>query len=250
MDEARQREIARALSTKANARESDFSWLIERAYSRPGSPASKAAPKDTVRIADMPLLLNGGWKCFLCGEGDVYTGTDARLLNAEIQTDGNAFTVLLNWWRVINPSVEGIENEEGTTACKGKWNAKTASVHTVADIGNVDLTDFYLAKNKDAEYAVGTLTWSSGEVDNIGLMRTLSNEASKEDTLIQRAMKRSGAPEAELTWNADGTATIHLFESIDDGNGESHISTWDWYTIAPDTMMGTDFLEMPVDLSN
>ena len=76
-----------------------------------------------------------------------------------------------------------------------------------------------------------------------------TNKPTKDELLLSRAKKRSGAPEAELEWNPDGTATIHLFETVDDGDSDSHVSTWDWYTIDPATMTGTDFMEMPVDLN-
>ena len=77
----------------------------------------------------------------------------------------------LNWW-LFNPG-DGSQSifESGYDTGKGKWNSKTATVHTVADIGNIDFSDFYISKNRDEEYAVGTVTWSSGEVDHIGLMR-------------------------------------------------------------------------------
>ena len=134
--------------------------------------------------------------------------------------------------------------------CNGTWDGKHSSVHFVSDMGNVDLTDFYISADGDAEYAVGTFSWSSGEQDYFAMMRGKAAAGkSKDELLLSRAKKRSGAPEAELEWNPDGTATIHLFETVDDGDGDSHISTWDWYTIDPATMTGTDFMEMPVDLN-
>ncbi len=257
MSEAKQRELAASLSTKENAKEKEFSWFTQIAYSRKG----KTSPNGTKRIENMPLLLNGGWKCFMCGEGSSYTGSDARVLNAELKTDGKSVILKLNWWRVLNPSVEGIENESNMppTVCNGKWNGKSSSVHLVSDMGNVDITDFYISENGDAEYAVGIFSWSSGEQDYFAMMRgkakvasskpAKSSKPSRDEVLIQKAKKKSGAPEAELEWNPDGTATIHLFETVDDGNGESHVSTWDWYTIDPATMKGTDFMEMQVDLN-
>ena len=257
MSEARQREIASSLSTKENAKESEFGWFTRTVYSRTGADA----PDGTTRIDNMPLLLNGGWKCFMCGEGSSYTGTDARVLNAELKTDGKSVILKLNWWRVLNPWVEGIEDESDMppTVCNGTWDGKRSSVHFVSDMGNVDLSDFYISADGDAEYAVGTFSWSSGEQDYFAMMRgktTAGNskpvkagKPSTDEVLLLRAKKRSGAPEAELEWNPDGTATIHLFETVDDGDGDSHVSTWDWYTIDPATMTGTDFMEMPVDLN-
>ncbi len=257
MSEARQRETAASLSTKENAKEKEFGWFTRTTYSRTG----KAAPDGTTRIDNMPLLLNGGWKCFMCGEGNSYTGTDARVLNAELKTDGKSVILKLNWWRVLNPSVEGIEDESDMppTICNGTWNGKSSSVHFVSDMGNVDLTDFYISADGDAEYATGTFSWCSGEQDYFAMVRgkvaagsskpVKTNKPTKDELLLSRAKKRSGAPEAELEWNPDGTATIHLFETVDDGDSDSHVSTWDWYTIDPATMTGTDFMEMPVDLN-
>ncbi|MBP5464016.1 MAG: hypothetical protein J6Y13_02435 [Treponema sp.] len=95
-----------------------------------------------------------------------------------------------------------------------------------------------------------TASGTSAETDSkAATSGTASAPASKDAALIEKAKKHSGAPEAELEWNPDGTATIHLFETVDDGDGDSHVSTWDWYTIDPDTMTGTDFMEMPVDLN-
>ena len=253
MSEKKQRELAAFLSTDDKPNEKEFDWFVRRAYARKGTAAYKAAPAESVRIDSMPLLLNGGWKCFSCGEDSRYTGTDARLLNADLKTDGKSVILKLHWWRVLNPSVEGIEDESDmpATVCNGKWDAKNSSVHFVADIGNVDLTDFYISRDENAEYAVGTLTWSSGEEDHFAMMRSLPKKSASRDALmIKLAKKHSGAPEAALEWNPDGTATIHLFETVDDGDGDSHISTWDWYTIDPATMTGTDFMEMPVDLNS
>ena len=189
-----------------------------------------------------------------------YTGQYERYLNAVVDTDGSKFNITLNWntWYTDTEVVE----EKGQEILKGKWDSSQATVHTASSMGNVDFTDFYITHDNLGEYAVGTLQWNSGEVDHIGLMRSVNlgsgsaaapsstaGLSDQETLLIERAKKLSGAPEAEIEENPDGTVTIHLFETVDDGDGQSHTATWDWYTIDPKTMKGTNFMEEEIDLS-
>ncbi len=257
-----QKKIADDLTTVENAYATEFDWLIDKVFNiSKGEWANETDPEYCRRIeGDEAALLNGGWKCFIFeGDPGYYTGQYERYLNAVVDTDGNKFNITLNWnlWYADNETIE----EQGQEILSGKWDSSKATVHTASSLGNVDFTDFYITHDNLGEYAVGTLQWNSGEVDHIGLMRgtpmnpgsavTPSSTAGlsdQETLLIERAKKLSGAPEAELEKNMDGTVTIHLFETVDDGDGQSHTATWDWYTVDPKTMKGTNFMEEEIDL--
>lgn len=247
--------IAAKLSTDDNAMALEFDWFYDKVFDvSKGEWANVTDLEYSDRITDSDLL-NGGWKCYI-KSSDQNDSTE-RYLHADIDTDGGNFKISLRWWG-LNTG-EWIE-ETGTDVCTGKWDAKKGTVHTVGNIGNVDFSDFYLSKDKDAEYAVGTLQWNSGELDYVGLMRETEEKSSEHtaagdmidqvEELVEKAKKKSGAPEAEIDWNQDGTLVIHLFETVDDGGGQSHQSTWDWYTVDPNTGKGTDFLDNEIDLSN
>ncbi len=263
MSQDEQKKIADDLTTTENAYATEFDWLIDKVFNiSKGEWANETDPEFCRRIeGDEAALLNGGWKCFIFeGDPGYYTGQYERYLNAVVDTDGSKFNITLNWnlWYAD----EGAFEEDGQEILKGKWDSSKATAHTTSEIGNIDFTDFYITYENGGEYAVGTLLWNSGEVDHVGLMRgTPMNPSSaaapsftaglsdQETILIERAKKLSGAPEAELEKNMDGTVTIHLFETVDDGDGQSHTATWDWYTVDPKTMKGTNFMEEEIDLS-
>ncbi len=65
--------------------------------------------------------------------------------------------------------------------------------------------------------------------------------------IVNLARKRSGAPKAELDHVLeDGKLVIHLYEKLEDDD----IATWDWYTIDPETLSGTNFDGDEVNLVN
>ncbi|MCR4922977.1 MAG: zinc ribbon domain-containing protein [Lachnospiraceae bacterium] len=263
MSQDEQKKIADELSTAENAYATEFDWLIDKVFDiSKGEWANETDPEFCRRIeGDEAALLNGGWKCFIFeGDPGYYTGQYERYMNAVVDTDGSKFNITLNWntWYTDTEVVE----EKGQEVLKGKWDPSKATAHTTSGIGKIDFTDFYITHDNLREYAVGTLQWNSGEVDHIGLMRGIPMDpgstvtpssvvglSDQETLLIQRAKKLSGAPEAEIEKNKDGRVLIHLFETVDDGNGESHTATWDWYTVDPKTMKGTNSLEEEIDLS-
>lgn len=263
IDRAEQENIANSMSTTDTALAMDFDWMIDKVYNSSMGQWPNALDEQYVdRVTgDEPFLLKGGWKCYMCSAESSHFNGYERYLNAVIDTDGDNFSVKLNWW-LFNPgdASQSIV-ESGYDIGKGKWNSKTATVHTVADIGNIDFSDFYISKNRDEEYAVGTVTWSSGEVDHIGLMRMTpekTNEfydmgegdetAEKVLTIVNRAKKLSGAPEAEIQWDDDNTITLRMYEYVNDGS-TFHETTWTWYTVNVKTMKGTDFFGNAVDFS-
>ncbi len=261
---ADQDQIAASMSTTDTALALDFDWFIGKVYNITDSE-TPVDPQNADRISgDEPYLLNGGWKCYMCSQDKQELGEYERYLNAVIDTDGKDFKVTLNWWLLMESSLpNGQEYETGSVTGTGKWDTETATVHTVANMGNIDFTDFYISKDKTEEYAMGTVTWSSGEVDHIGLMRMTPEKQDQYYTamenadiaidnaelIVGRAKKKSGAPEAEVTWDDNHTITIHLFEIVKERGGGEHTATWDWYTIDVFTMKGEDFFGNPVDLS-
>jgi len=263
IDRAEQENIANSMSTTDTALAMDFDWMIDKVYNSSMGQWPNALDEQYVdRVTgDEPYLLKGGWKCYMCSAESSHFNGYERYLNAVIDTDGDNFSVKLNWW-LFNPGDASQSIfESGYDIGKGKWNSKTATVHTVADIGNIDFSDFYISKNRDEEYAIGTVTWSSGEVDHIGLMRMTAEKTNEfydmgdgDETgekvlkIVDRAKKLCGAPEAEIQWDDDNTITLRMYEYVNDGS-TFHETTWTWYTVNVNTMKGTDFFGNAVDFS-
>ena len=261
-DTAKQKEIADSMSTEDNALALEFDWFVDKMYDVTKGELPNAIDPEYVRRIEgnEALLLNGGWKCFICDTDVSKPGSGDQYLNAVIDTDGVSFKITLNWW-ILEDDDANKHNE--SDVCKGKWDSDKGSVHTAGSIGNIEFTDFYISHEDDAEYAAGKARWSTGEEQYIGLMRMTPERKAEYDAsltavsdmidtvtiLVDRALEKTGAPEYEIQWNDDGTLTIHLFEIVDDGDGESHTATWDWYTIDPGTMKGTDFMGEEIDLS-
>ena len=173
MDKTTQDSIAASMSTTETAKALDFDWFIDKVYNISGGDYENVVDATySDRIGgDEPYLINGGWKCYMCSADEAEIGTYERYLNAVIDTDGKDFKITLNWWLFREASLpNGEEFEKGSEVATGKWDAAKGTVHTVASIGNIDFTDFYISKNRDEEFAMGTVTWCSGEVDYIGLM--------------------------------------------------------------------------------
>lgn len=262
IDKETQKEIAELMSTDETAMAMDFRWFTNEVYSlSDGEDVSAIDPRTTVRIGgEEPFLLNGGWKCYICGGETEYIIDHERYLNAVIDTDGDYFNITLNRWIYFDSAQGSSVEEEGSVEATGKWNDEKASAHAEADTVVIDLTDFYLTKEKGIEYAMGRIMWENGEVDHIGLMRVdpsaaaLTEGGSGEDAedqiemMVERAKKKTGAPEAEIEWKDDNTLTIHLYEIVQEPDGTEHSSTWDWYTIDVNTMKGWDFFDNPIDL--
>lgn len=86
-----------------------------------------------------------------------------------------------------------------------------------------------------------------------------STEASSEDAppgaefsendVMKMCMMISGAPQGEIEESNNGTLTIRVYETVDDGDGNSHEATWNRYTIDHNSLTGMDMLDNPVDLT-
>ena len=75
-----------------------------------------------------------------------------------------------------------------------------------------------------------------------------TNESTKisQEEILERAKELSGAPCAEVdSVTDDGQLVIHLYEDLED-----HTSTYDWYTINPDTLIGENLMGEEVDLNS
>ena len=89
----------------------------------------------------------------------------------------------------------------------------------------------------------------------IGVAAAVSGEAFNTDELARAAAdfyeRHSGfrPPEAEVLSNPDGTWTVHLFETVDDGGGQTHTATSAWYTVDEYGLGTDDILGTPVDFS-
>ena len=70
-----------------------------------------------------------------------------------------------------------------------------------------------------------------------------------ENDVVKMCMMISGAPQGEIEESNNGTLTIHVYETVDDGDGNSHIATWNRYTIDHNSLTGVDMLDNPVDLT-
>lgn len=265
LDKDAQENIAVSMSTQETAQAMDFDWFIDKVYSISNGEYDNITDSQyVVRIGgEEAFLLNGGWKCYMCGGDTEYTSNHERYLNAVIETDGEDFDIDFNWWIYFDSAAGSSVEEEGSAEMDGKWNDEKASAHAEGELGTVDLTDFYLSKEIDAEFAVGKIIWENGEVDHIGLMRmnperqeqfdkaltAVSNTADDIELMVERAKKKSGAPEAEIEWTDDHTLIIHLFETETEPGGTEKKSTWDRYTIDVNTMKGWDFFDNLIDLS-
>lgn len=86
------------------------------------------------------------------------------------------------------------------------------------------------------------------------LAATFTGEAFNTDELARAAAeyyeRQTGfrPPEAEVLANPDGTWTVHLFETVDEGGG-THTATSAWYTVDEFGIGTDDLFGTPVDFS-
>ncbi len=165
-------EHAKEMSTDKSALAMDFDWYLDILLFD-GKSNGQVVTDETQRtqITDEPQVLNGGWKCYMCGDKKNHAKSPERYLHADIDTDGDRFAITLDWGDLfLNDGSESVK-EEGSETLTGKWDPQKGTVHTTSDLGNVDFDAFYESTDKTEQYAIGKLTWNSGEVDNLVLMR-------------------------------------------------------------------------------
>lgn len=171
--------LVRFLSTDDYAKAQDFEWFLDCELSD-GSGAGQIIrkPGAVERIqGDEAHFLNGGWKAFMLDTQSVPADPNSgRFFNVNIDTDGSSFDVTMNWKYLILPYSDETVEEEGSDLFKGRWDGKTASAACQSEFGTVSFEQFYIAPDYSAEYAVGTFSWISGEVERIALMRTDSGQ--------------------------------------------------------------------------
>ena len=189
--------IAEKLSTSDNALALDFEWALDVVLNGGGSVGSVVTdPSQAVRITgDLQPLLNGGWKAFLFTEPGVYGSDQERYCNAEISTSGNDFSIRMNYQYLFDPVAGTTIDEGGSADYYGEFDAQTGTAYALTDDSRIDFDEFYVSPGLDAEYALGTFTWISGEKDRIALMR-----------------KRPGAGGGKKLAAASGSATLKDFD--------------------------------------
>lgn len=162
-------EIAERLSTSDIAKATDFEWLLDYIIND-GSGAGRVItdPDCSGRVMDSSAL-NGGWKAFMFTDSGVYGSDVERYFNVEITTNGSFFDIIVNWKYFFDPSSGSSVDETHTDVFEGSYTDGFASAQSA--YARMDLEEFYLSNDGNAEYAVGTVYWISGETDRIGLMR-------------------------------------------------------------------------------
>ena len=163
---------AKEMSTDEDAYATEFDWFIDIILNDGTMNGQVVTDKSQVmQIYKDAEVLNGGWKCFMCGQKKEYFNSPERYMHANIDTDGDNFELRLDWGYFIpNDGSEG-NKEEGSYTFNGKWDPEMGTVNVSSDSGNVDIQCFYESTDNGEQYAFGTMTWPSGEVDNIAFMR-------------------------------------------------------------------------------
>lgn len=157
--------IAASLSTSDYAKAMDFEWLVD-IKSFDGTSAGHVIDDSHAKaITSDVKLLNGGWKAYLHNPDD---GTE-RYLNAEIDVDGDSFTITFNWKYFFDGNAS--YDELGSDVYTGEWNSDKGTVETKTGSGKVTFDAFYISNDNSHEYAYGEFVWPSGEKDYVGLMR-------------------------------------------------------------------------------
>ena len=159
--------IASALSTTDYANAMDFEWLHDVTKSD-GTGAgivldvSHADPIPT----DDNSYLNGGWKAYMFGTDSDY---GERYMNAEIDASEGKINITLNWKYFC---LEGTTYEEdGSSVFSGQRNPADGVITAQGSNGNLELSEFYISKDKEHEYVIGAFQYPSGELYILGLMR-------------------------------------------------------------------------------
>lgn len=159
--------IASALSTEDYAKAMEFEWLhdVMEADGTGAGIILDAAHADSIP-ADDNSYLTGGWKAYMYGTDSDY---GERYMNAEIEAEDGKISVTLNWKYFC---LEGNTYEEdGNSVFGGKRNPTDGVITAQSSTGNLELSEFYISKDKEHEYVVGAFLYPSGELYALGLMR-------------------------------------------------------------------------------
>ena len=159
--------IASALSTTDYAKAMDFEWLHDVMESDgTGAGVILDATQANPISADDNSYLSGGWKAYMYGTDSDY---GERYMNAEIDEQDGKISITLNW-KYFN--LEGTSYEEnGSSVFDGRRNTSDGVITAQSNDGNLELSEFYISKDKKHEYALGAFQYPSGELYILGLMR-------------------------------------------------------------------------------
>lgn len=157
-------QIADVLSTSENAGIMDFEWFHDVIDFNGTTGAGIVVDASNAElITGDGKSLNGGWKAY------IYDDDTERFLNAEIDINGNAFAITLNWkYLYLDGSTY---DETDSSSYSGTWNPEQGAAKGQSIDGEVEITAFYLSNDQLHEYAIGIYYWPSGEIGHIGLMR-------------------------------------------------------------------------------
>ncbi len=168
LNDARQLEIAMALSSGENAGIMDVDRFY--LYMDEGSEEKNRMMQEWVRLTDMPLLLSGGWRAYMCDKHDFYGGAAERYLNVWIDTDGDMFKITLNWKYLRDKESGETTEETGSDSFTGVWDPLTGTAVLTADFGSIRMDDFYIKPYRES-FGIGRMEWISGEEEYIVLFR-------------------------------------------------------------------------------
>lgn len=159
--------VASALSTTDYAKAMDFEWLHDVTESD-GSGAGIVLDEslaDAIPVDDNSYL-NGGWKAYMYGTDADY---GERYMNAEIETQDGKISITVNWkyYCLAGNSYE----EDGNSEFSGQRNLTDGVITADSSSGKLELSEFYISKDKEHEYARGAFLYPSGELYIFGLMR-------------------------------------------------------------------------------
>lgn len=166
LDEEKMLSIAKENSTDENADISDAEWFY--IYADGDENAREELTKDWIRIDDMPLLLNGGWRAYTTD--DLYGGETERYFNIKIDTDGDKLKAIFNWAYLFDKTSGESVEESGSDTFKGKWDKDSGTAELKSSFATVRLEGFYMKPYYEG-YGAGRIDWASGESEYLVLKR-------------------------------------------------------------------------------
>lgn len=173
LTESEMKAFADRMSTTEYATAKDVDWFKDY-VNNGGTGAGKFLTDENkvfIVVGYMQPVLNGGWKAYTFTKDGDYGSDYERYFNAVIDTSGNDFTITTTWNEVIDPVKGLFSDETQTIVYKGTFDPVTGKATAKTDDSRIDIDNFYSAMDIESEYAVGTIHWSSGETDQLALMR-------------------------------------------------------------------------------
>lgn len=158
--------IANSNSTSEVAGILDIDWFY--IYTDASETERNRMMEEWVRIDDMPLLLNGGWKAYMTES--LYGAEVERYLNISIDTDGDKFNATLNWGYLYDKTSGESIKEEGSDTFTGKWDRATGTAKVQSSFATIEFENFYM-KPYHENYGMGRIDWNSGEREYLVLRR-------------------------------------------------------------------------------